>query len=45
MSSSPYGEGFKALAAEFGKLLRSVVITVDKYRLKKRHPHKHKAEG
>jgi hypothetical protein len=42
--SNPYDEEFKALAAEFGKLLRSVVGTIDRYGLKKRHLHKHEAE-
>jgi hypothetical protein len=42
--SNPYNEEFKALAAEFGKLLRSIVATIDKYGLKKHHLHKHKAE-
>src|SRR4051812_507418 len=41
---SPYDEEFKAIASEFGKLLRSIVGTIDKYGLKKRHLHKHKAE-
>jgi predicted RecB family nuclease len=41
---TPYDEEFKALAAEFGKLLRSIVGTIDRYGLKKRHLHKHKAE-
>jgi predicted RecB family nuclease len=41
---SPYDEEFKALAREFGKLLRSIVGTIDKYGLKKHHLHKHKAE-
>jgi predicted RecB family nuclease len=41
---SPYDEEFKALAREFGKLLRCIVGTIDKYGLKKRHLHKHKAE-
>ena len=44
LMGSPYDEEFKALAAEFGKLLRSIVGTIDKYGLKKRHLHKHKAE-
>jgi predicted RecB family nuclease len=39
----PYDEEFKALAAEFGTLLRSIVSTIDKYGFKKRHLHKHKA--
>ena len=44
LMGNPYDEEFKALAAEFGKLLRSIVGTIDKYGLKKRHLHKHKAE-
>jgi hypothetical protein len=41
---SPYDEEFKALAAEFGKLLRAIVGTIDKWGLKRHHLHKHKAE-
>ena len=41
---NPYDEEFKALAAEFGRLLRSIVGTIDRYGLKKRHLHKHKVE-
>ena len=37
LTSNPYDEEFKALAAEFGKLLRSIVDTIDKHGLKKRH--------
>jgi hypothetical protein len=44
LKGNPYDEEFKALAAEFGKLLRSIVTTIDKYGLKKRHLHKHKTE-
>jgi predicted RecB family nuclease len=44
LMGNPYDEEFKALAAEFGKLLRAIVTTIDKYGLKKRHLHKHKAE-
>src|SRR5262249_11446408 len=44
LKGNPYDEEFKALAAGFGKLLRSIVGTIDKYGLKKRHLHKHKAE-
>ena len=43
LMSHPYDGEFKALAARFGKLLRSIVDTIDKYGLKKRHLHKHKA--
>ena len=42
--ANPYDEEFKALAGEFGKLLRPVIETVDKYGLTRRHLHKHKAE-
>ncbi len=44
LKRNPYDEEFKGMAAEFGKLLRSIVGTIDKYGLKKRHLHKHKAE-
>jgi hypothetical protein len=44
LRGSPYDEEFKALAVEFGKLLRSIVGTIDKYGLSKRHLHKHKAD-
>jgi hypothetical protein len=44
LKCNPYDEEFKGLAAEFGKLLRSIVGTIDKHGLKKRHLHKHKAE-
>jgi predicted RecB family nuclease len=44
LMGNPYDEEFKALAAEFGKLLRAIVATIDKYGLKQRHLHKHKAE-
>jgi predicted RecB family nuclease len=43
LMGNPYDEEFKALVGEFGKLLRSIVSTIDKYGLKKRHLHKHKA--
>jgi hypothetical protein len=42
--NSPYDEEFKALAGEFGRLLRSIVSTIDRYGLKQRHLHKHKAK-
>jgi hypothetical protein len=44
LMSSPYDEEFKALAAEFGRLLRSIVDTIDKYGLTKRHLQQHKPE-
>jgi hypothetical protein len=44
LMGSPYHEEFKALAGEFGKLLRYIVGTIDKYGLKQHHLRKHKAE-
>ena len=44
LMGSPYDDEFKAIAAEFGKLLRSIVGTIDTYGLKKKHLHKHKSE-
>jgi predicted RecB family nuclease len=44
LQNNPYDEQFKDLAAEFGTLLRSIVSTIDKYGLKKRHLHKHRAD-
>lgn len=43
LKCNPYDEEFKGLAAEFGKLLRSIVGTIDKHGLTKRHLHKYKA--
>jgi predicted RecB family nuclease len=43
LNANPYDEELKALAGEFGKLLRSIVGTIDKYGLKRHHLHKHKA--
>jgi hypothetical protein len=45
LMGSPYDEEFKTLAGEFGKLLRCIVDTIDRYGLKRRHLHKHKAEA
>jgi hypothetical protein len=44
LKSNPYDEEFKTLAAAFGKLLRSVVETIDKHGLKKLYLQQHKAE-
>jgi hypothetical protein len=41
---SPFDEEFKSLAAEFGRLLRSIVDTIDMHGLSKRHLQQHKAE-
>ena len=40
---SPYDEEYKTLVGEFGQLLRRIVETIDKYGLKRRHLHAHKA--
>lgn len=44
LMGSPFDEEFKTLAGEFGKLLRCIVDTIDRYGLNRRHLHKHKAE-
>jgi hypothetical protein len=44
LKSNPYDNELQALARDFGKLLRSIVGTIDKYGLKRLHLHKHKAE-
>ena len=44
LMGSPYDEEFKTLAGEFGKLLRCIVDTIDRYGLKRHHFHKHKAQ-
>jgi hypothetical protein len=44
LTANPFDEEFKTLAGEFGKLLRSIVATIDRYGLKKHFLHKHKAE-
>ena len=36
LMANPYDEEFKTLAGEFGKLLRCIVDTIDRYGLKKR---------
>jgi hypothetical protein len=41
---NPFDEEFKALATEFGRLLRSIVDTIDKHGLTKRHLQQHKTE-
>ncbi len=42
LKGNPYDAEFRLFAAQFGKLLRSVVETIDKFGLKRRHLHKHK---
>jgi predicted RecB family nuclease len=41
---NPFDEEFKSLAAEFGRLLRSIVDTIDEHGLAKRYLQQHKAE-
>ena len=41
---NPFDEEYKALIEEFSKLLQTIIETVDKYGLKKRHLRKHKEQ-
>ena len=41
LTKHPYDKGFKAIAERFGKLLRMIIATVDRFGLKKRHLVKH----
>jgi hypothetical protein len=40
--SNPYDVEFKSLACEFGRLLRDIIATTDRYGLVKRHLQKHR---
>jgi predicted RecB family nuclease len=42
--SDPYDEEFKTLASEFGQLLRCIIVTIDRYGLKRSHLNKHKED-
>jgi hypothetical protein len=42
---NPFNDELKAMAQKFGILLRSIVNTIDKYGLKRRHLQKHKKEA
>jgi predicted RecB family nuclease len=44
LMGNPYDEEIKTLAAEFGRLLRPIVETIDKHGLKKGHLQQHKSE-
>jgi predicted RecB family nuclease len=44
MLKNPFDDEFRSLAQGFSTLLRKVVETIDRYGLKKRHMHKHRAE-
>jgi hypothetical protein len=39
--SNPFDEEFKSLVADFGSLLRQIIVTVDRYGLKRYHLAKH----
>jgi Transposase IS66 family len=39
--NNPFEDEFKSLVCEFGQLLRTIVATIDRYGLKKRHLSKH----
>jgi predicted RecB family nuclease len=41
---NPFDEEFKALAGEFGQVLRAIVDTIDRHGLIRRHLHRHKVE-
>ena len=40
--NNPWDVELKSLASEFGSLLRSIIVTIDHYGLKRRHLRKHK---
>lgn len=42
--SNPFDEEFKSLVADFGSLLRQIIVTVDTYGLKRYHLAKHQRE-
>jgi hypothetical protein len=39
--TNPFDDEFRSLISEFGQLLRTIVATIDRYGLKKRHLNKH----
>ncbi len=39
--NNPFDDEFKSLVSEFGQLLRTIVATIDRYGLKKKHLNKH----
>jgi hypothetical protein len=44
LAQNPFDDEFKSLSVDFGKLLRSIVSTIDRSGLKRRHLQGHKAE-
>jgi hypothetical protein len=45
LQHNPYDEEFKGLAGAFGHLLKLIVLTIDKFGLKRRHLSKHVADA
>jgi predicted RecB family nuclease len=45
LKKNPFDDDFKTISVNFGKLLRSIVNTIDHYGLKKRNLHKHKKDA
>ena len=42
--NNPFDEEFKSLVADFGSLLRQIIVTIDRYGLKRYHLAKHQRE-
>jgi predicted RecB family nuclease len=42
--NNPFDQEFRSLVSEFGQLLRTIVATIDRYGLKKRHLGKHSSD-
>ena len=42
--NNPFDDEFKSFVCEFGQLLRTIVATIDRYGLKKRHLNKHTSD-
>lgn len=45
IQSNPWDEELKALASDFGHLLRPIMVTVDQYGLRRRHLRKHRRDA
>ncbi len=44
IQGNPWDEDLKALASTFGRLLRTIMVTVDQYGLRQRHLRKHRSD-
>lgn len=42
--ADPFDEGLKALGTKFGELLRNVIVTIDRFGLKRKYLNKHKGK-